>query len=132
MIRIDKPSTPPEVLLREGPRLCAQHGADVAAGCSVEFDQSIYAATDVIRALHTAQHGKCCYCERPLHRNREADIEHFRPKGEVRQGHEHAIERPGYFWLAYDWSNLYLACKPCNQEYKGILFPLANPRAPTA
>ncbi|MCA9699073.1 MAG: hypothetical protein KC431_16240, partial [Myxococcales bacterium] len=56
-------------------------------------------------------------------------VEHFRPKAAVRQDVMSDIERPGYYWLAYDWANLYLACRPCNQEYKGIYFPLADPAA---
>jgi len=128
VIRIHKPSTPPEILVREGPRLCEQHAVDAAAARPIEFDQTVYAAAEVTHALRSTQHGKCCYCEKPIERRRESDVEHFRPKAEVRQGHEHDVDRPGYFWLAYDWSNLYIACRPCNQEHKGTLFPLADPR----
>lgn len=32
--------------------------------------------------------------------------------------------RPGYFWLAYDWDNLLLACQICNQRHKKNAFPL--------
>ena len=38
-----------------------------------------------------------------------------------------ALGRPGYYWLAYDWSNLFLACQMCNQRHKRNLFPLATP-----
>jgi hypothetical protein len=37
------------------------------------------------------------------------------------------MERPGYYWLAYDWDNLYLSCGSCNQRQKKNLFPLAAP-----
>ncbi len=50
----------------------------------------------------------------------------WRPKASVRQDEGGPEARPGYFWLAYDWGNLFVACMPCNQS-KGILFPLANP-----
>lgn len=37
------------------------------------------------------------------------------------------FERPGYYWLAYEWDNLYFACQLCNQRNKQCLFPLENP-----
>jgi hypothetical protein len=37
------------------------------------------------------------------------------------------LEQPGYFWLAYVWANLFLACQLCNQSFKKNLFPLADP-----
>lgn len=128
MIRIHKPASAPEILTTAGAERCAEHVADVAAGREIEFDRNIYAAAEVIAALRRAQHDKCCYCEKLLEQ-REMDIDHFRPKAECRQGYECAIERPGYFWLAYEWSNLYLACRPCNQVHKGVLFPLLEPTA---
>lgn len=53
---------------------------------------------------------KCVYCESCLE---EAgwDVEHFRPKGRVAEDSLH----PGYYWLAYKWTNLYASCKFCNQ-----------------
>jgi hypothetical protein len=37
------------------------------------------------------------------------------------------LEQPGYFWLAYAWTNLFFACQLCNQSFKKNLFPLADP-----
>ncbi|NES97910.1 MAG: hypothetical protein F6K32_22405, partial [Desertifilum sp. SIO1I2] len=37
------------------------------------------------------------------------------------------LQRPGYYWLAYEWDNLYLACTGCNQRHKQNLFPLQDP-----
>jgi hypothetical protein len=37
------------------------------------------------------------------------------------------MHQPGYFWLAYVWENLFLACQLCNQTFKRNLFPLADP-----
>ena len=55
------------------------------------------------------------------------DVEHYRPKGGVRQNDPDALEQPGYFWLAYVWENLFFACQLCNQSFKKNLFPLADP-----
>lgn len=66
--------------------------------------------------------GKCAYCESSVHSSQYGDIEHFRPKSRITNPktnepirtstgtHDH----PGYYWLAYDWRNLLLACELCN------------------
>ena len=79
--------------------------------------------------LHEAQHGKCCYCEGRFQAFSPADVEHYRPKGAVRQNEGSARLRPGYYWLAYSWANLYSCCPTCNRSGKKDLFPLSNPDA---
>lgn len=64
-------------------------------------------------------HGKCSFCESGseiLH------VEHFRPKKAVAgvPGHH------GYYWLAYDYRNLLLACDDCNVGRKQNRFPLED------
>ncbi len=86
---------------------------------SKDFNGKIWSGK-VKKFLHKSQHGKCCYCERRRDQKRETDVEHFRPKAEVEGKENH----PGYWWLAYDWENLLIACKKCNQEYKQTQFPL--------
>ena len=51
------------------------------------------------------------------------DVEHFRPKGQVAEDDT----PPGYYWLAYEWSNLLFACQKCNQRFKKTQFPLRDP-----
>ena len=75
----------------------------------------------VKKFLYESQHGKCCYCERKKDKE-EADVEHFRPKAKVEEAEDH----PGYWWLAYSWENLLIACKRCNQKYKKSKFPLKD------
>lgn len=78
---------------------------------------------DVRKAQHERHHnGKCCYCERKRDIRLERDVEHYRPKMGVTEAPNH----PGYWWLAYDWSNLLLSCKTCNTIYKKNHFPLRN------
>lgn len=72
------------------------------------------------QTLHEYQNGKCCYCERRRDANAEADVEHFRPKLGVTENSKH----PGYWWLAYEWSNLLFVCKSCNSDHKKNHFPL--------
>ena len=71
--------------------------------------------------LYKAQHGKCCYCERKRD-SRESDVEHFRPKSEVKGCPDHK----GYWWLSYEWINLLISCKKCNQDHKNTNFPLED------
>lgn len=76
-------------------------------------------------ALVQAQHRKCCFCESQV--GHDGDVEHFRPKSAVCQAKSQPLQRPGYYWLAYEWSNLLLCCSACNQRFKRNLFPLLNP-----
>jgi uncharacterized protein (TIGR02646 family) len=78
-------------------------------------------------ALEKAQSGKCCYCEviipKPyalLH------VEHYRPKARYQQSRGQKKRFPGYYWLAYEWDNLFLACHFCNSSNKRNFFPLAH------
>jgi uncharacterized protein (TIGR02646 family) len=87
---------------------------------SAKYDSKIWRDDEVRLALYNYQNRKCCYCERPRDAKREPDIEHFRPKGAVSGSKKHA----GYWWLAYEWTNLFFACKTCNQEHKKTQFPL--------
>lgn len=136
MIRINKPAKIPKMLTDQG-RGVEQARLDRAefdtnpagflsgATKMSEKDNTIYRSRGVVTVLQKAQHNKCCYCERKRERS-EIDVEHFRPKGAVKQARGLVELYPGYYWLAYSWDNLYLACKPCNTGCKGTLFPLAD------
>lgn len=78
-----------------------------------DADGKIYGHDHARAALEKLFHGKCAYCESQI-LNSEWDVEHFRPKGRVAERQDH----PGYYWLAYEWTNLYPACKLCNQHRK--------------
>ncbi|WP_395742855.1 hypothetical protein [Prosthecobacter sp.] len=91
------------------------------------FDNKIYGAADVRKALRKIHLGKCAFCESLLPQTTAGHVEHFRPKGEVQQGISEPLLKPGYYWLAYEWSNLLLACEWCNSRAKRRLFPLEQP-----
>jgi len=90
---------------------------------SKNFDSRLWSDSKVKDFLYSSQHGKCCYCERKRDIKRESDIDHFRPKAEVKEAEKN---HQGYWWLAYCWENLLIACKTCNQEYKTSKFPLRD------
>lgn len=95
------------------------HGEDIKAK---EFP-SYWLEDDVRLTLWEYQHRKCCYCERQRDPKREPDVEHFRPKTEIE-----GEGKPGYWWLAYNWDNLFFSCKTCNQT-KLAKFPIRGTRA---
>lgn len=72
----------------------------------------VYAHDQVKAALEELFHDKCAYCETKIAAGFDWDVEHFRPKGKVAERDDH----PGYYWLAYEWSNLYPSCSHCNQR----------------
>lgn len=134
MIRIVRPPTAPAVLSNDGVAQRAEHEREVAgdpdafaAGKrTLAFARGIYAHVSVKQALLAMQHDKCAFCEaKPLHVS-DGDVEHFRPKAAVRQSVDDELERPGYYWLAYDWPNLLFACERCNRRHKRNEFPLAT------
>ncbi len=87
----------------------------------------VYGSGPVKNSLLVCHNGKCCYCERKKDRV-EIDIEHYRPKRSFTEDRADKQKKyPGYYWLAYEWENLYLSCKECNITWKGTSFPLKNP-----
>ncbi len=73
------------------------------------------------------QHDKCCFCEAYVPHISSGDVEHYRPKAGFCQQEDGDLDRPGYYWLAYDWENLLFCCEICNRRHKRNLFPLADP-----
>ncbi|HEV7506748.1 MAG TPA: hypothetical protein VGS07_17785 [Thermoanaerobaculia bacterium] len=132
MIRLILP-VEPAILATEGAERtkkdCEAYDACPADYISGNFVllRSIYGSKEVKLSLLVAQFYKCCYCEVKFGASSPGDIEHYRPKKCVRQDMSSEEERPGYYWLAYSWSNLLVACEKCNRECKRTQFPLANP-----
>jgi uncharacterized protein (TIGR02646 family) len=135
MIRISKPDTPPTILRDAGVDARRSHSVAFAYNPEAfesgertfDFDRRIYAHRTVKSALIDAQHRKCCFCESKITHVAYGDVEHFRPKAGYRQDPGEELHRPGYYWLAYSWTNLFLSCEICNRRFKHNLFPLANP-----
>src|SRR5438067_2564511 len=132
MIRIRR-GVPPASLTRaanrQTPLDCKTHDTDpsaYASGTKKIPDKKYYASDAVKQTLLHRQNWKCCYCERRMQK-RELEVEHIRPKRGFRQSaSQKKDEYPGYYWLAYSWDNLLLACGYCNGT-KSTVFPLLNP-----
>jgi uncharacterized protein (TIGR02646 family) len=71
-----------------------------------------YKHISVKMALEKLFHHKCAYCEGKPTSQGPWDVEHYRPKGRVKESDNHH----GYYWLAYTWENLFLSCTYCNQN----------------
>jgi uncharacterized protein (TIGR02646 family) len=86
------------------------------------FRSSIYRKT-TIEALEKLYHFKCAYCESDTSAGAPFQVEHFRPKAKIQDDLAHF----GYYWLAYEWSNLTLGCSICNNNKRNH-FPITGTR----
>jgi hypothetical protein len=75
-------------------------------------------------------HNKCAYCETSLRVDGWDQLDHYRPKNAVLRSNGKVVcvgsrkkPHPGYYWLAYEWTNLIPSCAICNGK-KGAIFPL--------
>ena len=90
------------------------------------IDRNKYNGRDVKEQLCKDQYSKCIYCECKLNGD-YGHIEHFRPKGGYTiYPNNKPLYTPGYYWLAYKWSNLLLSCSICNSSYKQNHFNLES------
>jgi len=136
MIRIVKPAKTPKILTTKGAEQtrkdCTAYDknpADHRTGKKkFRINRRVYGDADVKDTLLRAQHDKCCYCETKFRHSSPGAVEHYRPKGAVKQASGQSIEYPGYYWLAYDWNNLLVICESCNR-HKGYCFPLMDNNA---
>lgn len=127
MIRVDRPRRWPAAALKAARQAgLARIRAKLAAGRALK--STCFRGHDVVKdVLYRAQHHKCCYCEGKVPARRQA-VEHYRPKTTVRRT-VGASAVPGYWWLAWERSNLFFVCTTCNGE-KDDYFPLAAGSVP--
>jgi uncharacterized protein (TIGR02646 family) len=130
VVQIDKSAVVvPTILTKEGRGGIATNALIQAAESGTltfEFDVGIYGHKSVKVLLRQLQHGKCCFCEDYIAHVEHGDVEHFRPKGGFQTDEQQPLQTPGYYWLAYDFSNLFYCCQICNQVYKKNYFPLSD------
>ena len=112
-----------------------------------KYAESSGSWSDIKEAYMRLQGFKCGFCERRLEKSRygniEHDVEHFRPKANVKAwpSDSDRVERgidftfplgdgadPGYFLLAYELENYLISCKSCNSRLKANYFPIADAR----
>ncbi len=116
---------PDELVEAAGPSTQAILNALAGEATKLAFRSYVYASDAVRTRLSLVQRNKCAFCEVKIYPVSTPHVEHFRPKAAYIN--EETLEKikPGYYWLAYKWENLMLACPRCNSAtYKGNRFPL--------
>lgn len=95
MIKINRPSTPPESLNKSPDK----------------FVEGDYSKSDVKKALLKMQYRKCCYCEKGELESGKPEIEHYIP----RTHYSFKDSSNKSLWhLANKWQNLLYSCWQCN------------------
>jgi len=135
VIKISRPKNVPMRLQTAGKvennKNCADYSADpksyIEGTKTFEIKNGIYGDTTVKNALKAMQFSKCCFCEKDL-KDEYGAVEHFRPKGGYKLTKKQKnLIKPGYYWLGYEWINLFFVCSHCNSAgNKGNLFPLLD------
>jgi hypothetical protein len=92
-------------------------------GDEIDIDDKLY--KEAMPFLLKLFNDKCAYCETVIGSNQPGDVEHYRPKGRLRDHTSKVVrvkvrntemDHPGYWWLAYDWLNLLPSCIDCNRR----------------
>lgn len=103
---------PSTVAATELQRAVAHFTSPLTAGATrSEFAFKVYKSADVKVLLFQDFFDKCAYCESRYVTTAPVDVEHFRPKGRVKEDNTHS----GYWWLAMSWDNLLPSCIYCNR-----------------
>ncbi|MBY3158993.1 AAA family ATPase [Rhizobium laguerreae] len=92
------------------------------------FNTGLIYAPEVRAAIHELFNGKCAYCESPIGTVATGEVDRYRSRG-FSSNLDGSVSQDHYWWLAYEWRNLYAACAACGR-CKGRRFPVDGPRAP--
>lgn len=90
------------------------------------FKNRFYSNREIKQACNDLFYGKCAYCESVIDTISSINIDHFRPKQHA-MNLDGSVNRNHYWWLAYEWNNLYSSCEVCNQNKK-TRFPIEGKR----
>ncbi|HTG34186.1 MAG TPA: hypothetical protein VLB76_14755 [Thermoanaerobaculia bacterium] len=105
----------------ERARVATEEALETKGRKDYEFQEKIW--SDLKQYLFEVFNGKCAYCESYVHQVAPGDVEHYRPKKTL---NEKGVDHPGYYWLAYEVTNLLPSCEPCNRKRKRNRFPVNN------
>lgn len=94
------------------------------------FDFNLgFAQPELRDTLRVLFFDKCAYCEKTVSFEGKgtAYVDRFRPTtGAIGGSGEVAVD--GYWWLGFEWENMYACCAQCNRA-KGSRFPVERSRA---
>lgn len=100
---------------------CRQKLLDAIAERNNHEFSGYYYRDGTYEHLLAIYNAKCAFCESNSLAAAALQVDHYRPKDRLRNPDTHL----GYYWLAYEWSNLLLCCSKCNRN-KWNHFPLEN------
>ncbi len=128
MIKIIRPEAPSyfksETVLNANRSIAEQRQS--VSQSRLKFDSRLF--EPITKEIASVFNRKCAYCESSIGATSVNTIDTFRPKSGSRNlNNEFSPEH--YWWLAYEWENLYLSCQLCNVKYKRDWFPVEGIRA---
>jgi uncharacterized protein (TIGR02646 family) len=88
--------------------------------------QEVLLNNDVEIELLNKTSNKCAYCE-SVFKDSEVSIDHYRPHYSAADL-EGKISPDHYWWLAFNWNNLFPVCQECNTNKRNY-FPVSRNRA---
>jgi uncharacterized protein (TIGR02646 family) len=106
--------TKAEAEIAEARRFYVALAANGGGGSTGSYGFKVYKDEELSAALEALFGTKCAYCETDFGPSAPKEVEHFRPKSEIGSGKSKL--KPGYYWLANDWTNLLLSCIDCNRR----------------
>jgi hypothetical protein len=112
---------PPEDWIRQAEEALR----DIAALTPAERAKAINKRNELWKALKPGlmalSDDKCWYCESKDLRSDNA-VDHFRPKNNVKGSERFPLvdDHPGYWWLAFDYTNYRFSCTLCNSIRKDL------------
>jgi AAA domain, putative AbiEii toxin, Type IV TA system len=133
MIKLEREQAPEVLSSPETERVYAEAAeyfadeSDSARRRTFNFDYWPWPNDEVLTALSRTSMKRCSFCGRPDRGRAEMAPLRFRPPQDAVAA-DGRTSRPHYWWLAFEWSNLYLACGDCGKA-KGSKFPTEKRRA---
>jgi uncharacterized protein (TIGR02646 family) len=134
MIRVDRSSiSAPTVLATDRTMAARSEARDAfrseapeSRQTNFDFDAALLQDNSVVSALATLFNSRCAFCSL-IWTPETLSVRHFRPP-QFAVNADGSSSRQHYYWLAYEWSNLYPVCDECYAA-KGSKFPVDGPRA---
>jgi len=88
-----------------------------------------YTPFGITETLNELFNGKCAYCESKIVLDKANHfLDHFRPRNNAKGFEKDQIELDHYWWLTYEWRNMYFSCLEC-EKFKSTWFPINGRRA---
>lgn len=91
------------------------------------FEPAVFASTPVVDGLVELFMHKCAFCESAVGLSSVPQVVQLRP-AQAALDVDGTIAPDHYWWLAYEWENLYLSCPQC-ARVRGTRFPVEGERA---